>query len=168
MPPSRFLRGVRPFSAKLFTSATAVLPKSGTGILPVITGHHRQDADATSSNPRWIKRDSVKTRIENALSRRTGAKWRWPLVPEPARWRVWLGSNWGRRRLRAWAGQSSESHGSKRMPEDGVRAADTAQTQSSERCHERGACQRAPLYPLLSSSIRGLFFFLFNRVTPAS
>jgi len=33
---------VRAFSAKLFTSATAVLPKSGTDILPVITGHHRQ------------------------------------------------------------------------------------------------------------------------------
>ena len=31
------------------------------------------------------------------------------------------------------------------MAEDGVSAADTAQTQSSERCHERGACQRAPL-----------------------
>ena len=41
------------------------------------------------------------------------------------------------------------------MTEDGVCAADTAQTQSSERRHERGACQRAPLIPLSSSSIRG-------------
>jgi hypothetical protein len=27
--------------------AALVLPKRGTGILPVIMGHHRQDADAT-------------------------------------------------------------------------------------------------------------------------
>jgi hypothetical protein len=39
--------GIRAFSAKPFTGAALVLPKSGTGILPVITGHHRQDADAT-------------------------------------------------------------------------------------------------------------------------
>ncbi len=51
------------------------------------------------------------------------------------------------------------------MTEDGVCAADTAQTQSSERCHERGACQRAPLIPLSSSSIRGLSLFPFERVT---
>ena len=54
------------------------------------------------------------------------------------------------------------------MTEDGVYAADTAQTQSPERSFERGACQRASLYPLLSSSIGGLFFYLFNRATPAS
>jgi hypothetical protein len=34
-------------AAKLFTGAALALQKSGTGILPVITGHHRQDADAT-------------------------------------------------------------------------------------------------------------------------
>ena len=39
--------GIRAFSAKPFTGAASVMPKSGTGILPVITGHHRQDADAT-------------------------------------------------------------------------------------------------------------------------
>jgi predicted nucleotidyltransferase len=37
----------RAFSAGFFTGATVVLQKSGTGILPVITGHYRQDADAT-------------------------------------------------------------------------------------------------------------------------
>jgi hypothetical protein len=37
----------RVFLAELFTGATAILQKSGTGILPVITGDHRQDADAT-------------------------------------------------------------------------------------------------------------------------
>jgi hypothetical protein len=37
----------RAVSAKLFTGATEVLGKSGMGILPVITGDHRQDADAT-------------------------------------------------------------------------------------------------------------------------
>ena len=87
------------------------------------------------------------------------------VVPEPARWRVWFGSNWGRRRLRAWAGQRSESHRWKRMTEDGVRAADTPQTQSPDRSFERGACQRAPLYRLSSSSIGGLSLFLFERVT---
>jgi len=80
-----------------------------------------------------------------------------------------LGSNWVCEGYELWqAGQRSESHGWKRMTEDSVRAADTAQTQFPDRSFERGACQRAPLYPLQSSSIRGLFFFVFNRVTPAS
>ena len=95
----------------------------------------------------------------------TGTLWRWLIVPQPARWRVCAGSNWGRRRLRAWAGQRSESHRWKRMTEDGVRAADTPQTQSPDRSFERGACQRAPLYRLSSSSIGGLSLFLFERVT---
>jgi len=60
--------GIRAFSAKPFTGAASVMPKSGRGILPVITGHHRQDADATYSKCRWIKRDGVKTRIENPLA----------------------------------------------------------------------------------------------------
>ncbi|MFM8887972.1 MAG: hypothetical protein ACKOKC_16355, partial [Chthoniobacterales bacterium] len=55
LAPQRF----RAVPAKLFTTAAAVLQRSGTGILPVITGHHRQDADATRNH-------RVKTCIENA------------------------------------------------------------------------------------------------------
>jgi hypothetical protein len=38
---------IKAVPAKLFKGAAEVLGKSGTGILPVITGHHRQDADPT-------------------------------------------------------------------------------------------------------------------------
>ena len=43
------------------------------------------------------------------------------------------GSNWVCEGVELWqAGQRSESHGWKRMTEDGVRAADTGQTQSPD------------------------------------
>jgi hypothetical protein len=35
------------FSVQRFEIGAALWQKSGTGILPVIKGHHRQDADAT-------------------------------------------------------------------------------------------------------------------------
>jgi hypothetical protein len=42
-PAAAAFTATKAVSAKLFTGATEVLGKSGTGILPVITGQHRQD-----------------------------------------------------------------------------------------------------------------------------